>query len=219
MGQLLAQIVPLGLGAMISPMLLVIQILTLTGKTKPVRRAAAITLGAGLALAGITVVLLTIASGIDLGTKHTADPTSAIVKGICALALLGLGIRNVARRRTSSAHHPNRLASAKTRAFFVAGLLGMVSNVTSLVLYIPAMHIVYNARVTTADQGIAIAIMYLLTMLPLLAPLAVAVALGPKSADVLAAMNRFVTKHSSDINAGLCFVFAAYLGYGAVAAA
>lgn len=219
MGQLLTEIIPLGVGAMISPLLLVIQVLTLTGKSKPVARAAAITLGAALALAVITVVLLTIARGIDIGAKHGSNPTSAIVKGICAAALLGLGIRNLAHRRDTTSHRLDRLATAKTHAFFIAGLLGMLSNVTSLVLYIPAMHIIYNSQVADSGKGIAILIMYVLTMLPLLAPLTIALAMGQRSTTVLAAMNRFVTKHSSAINAGLCFVFAAYLGYGAIVAA
>lgn len=218
MGQLLAQVIPLGLGAMISPMLLVIQVLTLTGKSKPLQRAAAITLGAAVTLAVITALLLTIAGGIDIGAKHAANPASAIIKGICAVALLALGIRNVAHRRDAMGQRLDRLATARTRAFFIAGLLGMLSNVTSLVLYIPAMHAIYNSQVVSSSKGIAIVIIYLMTMLPLLAPLAIALSMGPRATTVLEVMNRFVTKHSSMITAALCFVFAAYLGYGAIAA-
>ena len=199
-------------------MLLVVQVLTLTGKSKPIQRAAALTAGAALTLAIITVLLLTIASGLDIGTKHQVDPASAIIKGVCALALLGLGIRNLAHRRHASGRNMDRLAAAKTRAFFAAGLVGMLTNVTSLVLYIPAMHIAYNAPVPGADKTVAILIMFLFTMVPLLVPLTIAVAMGPKADTVLGAMNRFVAQHSADINAGLCFVFAIYLGYGAVSA-
>lgn len=218
MGSLLAEVIPLGVGAMISPVLLVIQVLTLTGKTKPVRRAAALTAGAAVTLAVVTLLLFTIATGVDIGTNRHADPASVIVKGICAVVLLGLGIRSLIHRRHARRRDMKRLASAKTRAFLAAGLLGMLTNVTSLVLYIPAMHITYEAQVSLADKATAVLIVYLFTMAPLLVPLVIALALGPKAGAILGAMNRFVTKHSADINAGLCFVFATYLGYGAVSA-
>lgn len=218
MGELLAQVIPLAVGAMISPVLLIVQVLTLTGREKPVARAIAIAAGSAVTLLAITAVLATAAAGIQVEHQTGPDPVGAAIRGVCALVLLALGARSLARRGSPQGDRGKRLANVKTRGYFVVGLLAMLSNVTSLVLYIPAMHLIVHANVDGGGKLAATAMLFAFTMLPLWLPLAMTLSLGSRSTAVLSRLNAVVTKHTEVINAVICFAFAAYLTYGAIKA-
>lgn len=214
MSGLLLQVLPLALGAAVSPMLLIVQLLTLSGRTQQVRRATAITLGAGVMLALITALLLTVGQNIDAG-KSGSDPVGAVIRGVCADLLLFLGYRNVKKRGKESDGYGKRFANVKLRGYFVGGGVIMLADFTSLILYIPAMHIIVRSSAGSSAQAAAVAMIYVFTMLPLIVPLVIALAMGSKSDQILGSMNVFVTKHAAVINATICFAFAIYLAWGA----
>ncbi len=74
----------------------------------------------------------------------------------------------------------------------------------------------YFTRLTKEGKIIAYCLLFLITMLPLLVPLAIAVAMGPHAAEFLAKLNVFVTRHNATISAVVCFGFAIYIAYLAI---
>lgn len=218
MNSLLAHILPLALGAAISPMLLVVQVLVLSGKNKPISRAVAVTVGAGIMLLGLSLAFITLLNGFGQ-TPPGDEPSAATesVRGIAAIILVILGIRNLMHRdRPPNTTRAKKLAQAKWRDYVAVGVIVMLTNVTTLVLFAPALHIVMNAQVSQPDKIIAYCVLFAITMAPLLIPLLIALAMGKKGAQFLSKLNIFVTKHNAVISAVVCFGFAVYIGYLAV---
>lgn len=219
MNGLLAHVLPLAVGAAISPMLLVVQVLVLSGKHKPVSRAVGVTVGAGVVLLGLSLAFATLLKGFGQDpTGGKPSLTMEIIRVLAALLLLFLGIRNIANRhRPPNASRANRFAEAKWREFVAVGMLVMVTNISTLVIFAPALHMIVAAPVSNVDKAITYCLLFLITMAPLLIPLGATVALGAKAKPWLARLNEFVTRHNATISAIVCFGFAAYLGYLAIA--
>ena len=68
MGKTLAIVLPLALGAAVSPTLLTLQLLILAGVRDQKRRAWAMALGCAVVLLGFMAVLATVAKGIDIAS-------------------------------------------------------------------------------------------------------------------------------------------------------
>lgn len=212
MSDLLAHVIPLALGAAISPLLLIVQVYVLSGGRQPIIRALSVTVGALIALGGFTLILVFFFHGTSAlsGGKST---TSAYIHFGAALLLLLLGLRNLKNRDkdSSSANRAKKIADARSSTFLVVGIVIMLFNVTSLVLIAPAIHDIEAASVSTSDKVLAYILLMVIALLPLAAPLIVTVAMGSKSAPFLAKLNQFVTDHNAVINACVCFGFAVYL--------
>ena len=109
-----------------------------------------------------------------------------------------------------------RLQGAKAPVFLVVGMVAMLSNFSTLVLYIPAMHLI-SVSDDDATMKIAAGLMVvLITITPLLLPVLAVTAVGHRSDAMLARVNGYATRYSRQIDAGICFLFAALLGYSAV---
>ena len=219
MNDLLTHLLPLAIGAAVSPLLLVIQILVLSGKNKPISRAVGVAVGAGVMLLGLSLAFLTLLSGF--GQTPAGVKPDDVTEGLriaTSIILVVLGFRNLAQRgRPPNTARAEKLEDAKWRAFVAVGLIIMLTNITTLVLFAPALHLITQAPVSKTDQIIAYAILFCITMLPLLLPLAVTVAMGKNAGKFLAKLHLFVTKHNAVISATVCFAFAVYLGYMAIA--
>lgn len=218
MQNLLSHMLPLAFGAAISPMLLVVQVLVLSGKNKPISRSVAVTVGAGIMLLGLSLAFATLLNGFGQ-TPSGQKPSVGveIVRGVAVALLVFLGVRNLMHRdRPPNTKRAEKLEDAKLLAFFGAGLVVMLTNVTTLVLFAPALHMILGSTVSETDKIIAYCLLFLITMLPLLVPLAIAVAMGPHAAEFLAKLNVFVTRHNATISAVVCFGFAIYIAYLAI---
>lgn len=64
----------------------------------------------------------------------------------------------------------------------------MLTNVTTLVLFAPALHMIVAAPIPTGEKFLAYLLLFAITMSPLLLPLAVAVAMGKKAEPVLSSL-------------------------------
>ncbi len=212
MGSLLTSVLPLALGAAVSPLLLTVVIFVLAGRTKPILRAWAFTGGIALVLLALSFVgakLLPIL--VADSSKHS--PSDGVFHLVLALALLLLGIRALRKKTEGSGKLKARIDNASTWEFFVIGMLAMIGNVTSIVLFLPALHEIGKSTASDTDKLIVYAMLVVITLIPALVPVLIATVLGPKADPILGALNRFVTAHSRQINAAICFIFAAYLGY------
>ena len=91
MSNLLASVLPLAIGAAISPTILAAQLLMLSSKSQPLKKSAVGILGSGLILIIYTAIPLAIGA-TSSGTSHPGT-VDGIVKLVFAVILLALGIK------------------------------------------------------------------------------------------------------------------------------
>lgn len=222
MGSLLTQVLPLALGAALSPTLLTLQVLTLAGRRAPLARAWAIAFGCLVVVIAWCALGLTVLDQVSERTSTRSSTVEAIVKFAAAAALLALAGRSLLRHPTAAEQHHSRthdrIEKAGAPFFVVVGMGGMLTNFTTIVLFFPALHEITRSDASETARAIVVVMLAAITMLPVvLPPLAVAL-LGSRAHRALEALNRFTTAHRRTISAAICLAFAAYLAYGAVQA-
>lgn len=216
---LLASVLPLAVGAAISPTLLALQLLVLSG-TNPLPRAWALALGSALVLGVYAVLGLTVLDHLHTAHHHRSTSDAVVMFGAAGL-MAALAVRSLARRPTPAEQHTSRtaqrLASAPTPWFVGVGALGMVVNFSTLVLFLPALHEIARSSTTLADRSAAFVVLYVVTLLPVLLPVGLVAVLGDRAAPTLDATHRWVTRHARQIGIAIELVFAVYLvvkGFG-----
>lgn len=208
MGDPLGIAIPLAAGAAISPTTLTVQLLTLSRHTAPLARAWAIA-------AGYVVVLgieLFVAFGLaaSTGGSDTPSETGAAIKLACAAVLVWLGVR--ALRAPAKPPKPEpETTEPKLGRYFAIGFVLMAVNVTSAVLYLPAMHDVGTADIDGAAKAGAAALVLAIAAIPAVAPPLAVTLLGARAQRALDRLSAFAGVHRQAINAGICFAFAAFL--------
>ncbi len=208
-------VIPLALGAAVSPALLTLQLLILSGPRHQVARAWAYTLGVALTVVLFIVLIATVGRGLVLASGNE-DVVARAVKLAAAAGLAFLGVHTLRRPPKSEDSH-SRLADAPTLAFVPVGFGAMWLNLSSLVLMLPAVHVAVNSA-APVDQTVAMLVLIgLCALAPALVPALVVTVLGKKrSAPLLARLNGFTQAHSAQINAGICFLFAVLLLVSAI---
>jgi len=215
MGALLARVIPLALGAAVSPALLTVAVLTISSPRRGLARGFALALGVLAAITVLTALGLTILSHT---TSHPSATKSAVSDAIdvtvglvlLALALKGLLDRSKAQPAGDPADDSSR-APMGLIATFGAGAALMVSNVTSIILYIPAMKEIAKSDVSDAGKAVTTVIVMLITALPVLLPLAVRLVAPQSSQRWLASLNEFISRHHHTLIVGVEIVFGTYL--------
>jgi uncharacterized membrane protein YfcA len=207
---LLLTILPLAIGAAVSPTLLMIEIFALSSSTNPVRKGWLVALGAAVMLLGFAVVGVIAGVGIPHRTPHHGiDATIAISAAI----LLGWLIVHQFVNRKKASDKPSlsqRLDHASGRAYFVSGLLVMLVNFSTLILFFPAIRLITKSNVALGDGILTVVLLFVVTLLPVWLPAAIASVLGQRAKSGLGALNRFVTKRSFDITIGIEVIFFVY---------
>jgi hypothetical protein len=209
--ELFAIVVPLSLGAAVSPTALAVVILTLSGKVAPRARAWAEVAGFTVTLIALTVLLAVFAQAI---LSFKPDP---IVLGstdvVAGLALLGLAVHTVLRRKDGSgkARHkkaPGDKAGPALGAYFAIGVALLLTDVTSLVLYLPALKDIAQAKDVPSEAKLAIAaIPFFAVIAPMLIP-SVLASVAPAMTDrVLKPFGAWVDGHSRAIGLVIEIVF------------
>lgn len=208
MGDPLGIAIPLAAGAAISPTTLALQLVTLSRGTAPLGRAWAIAAG----YATVLLIEMFVAFGLAASTSGSGTPskTEAAVKLAFAVALAWLGIRALHAPPKPPKPEPET-SDPRLGRYFVVGLALMAVNVTSAVLYLPAMHDVGTADIDTPAKVGAAALVLAIALIPAVAPPLAVTLLGERARRALARLSDFAARHRQAINAGICFAFAAFL--------
>jgi hypothetical protein len=221
MAALLASVLPLAIGAAVSPTLVALQLLVLTGTTKPLARAWALALGSALVLAAFSLLGLTVLNHLHPARHGHHSWRGAVIMFVAAGLLGVLAVRSIVRRPTSAeqqaSHTADRLATAPTAWFVGVGALGMVVNFSTLLLFLPALHEITRSSVDVAGRSVAFALLFVITLLPVLLPVGLVTVMGPRADPALAAAHRFVSRHARQIGVVIEVFFAVYLairGFG-----
>ncbi len=208
MGELLGIVIPLAAGAAISPAVITLQLITLSRSTAPLARGWAIAAG----YAGVLAVETVIAFGLAAGTGGSGTPsrTEAAVKLAAAVALTLLGLRALRAAPKEDKPEPDS-DRPKLGRYLVIGAALMATNITTTVLFIPAMHDIGTSDVAFAGKAVAAVLVFAITLVPAAGPPLAVTLLGDRAHAVLEALNGFTTRHRRAINAVICFGFAVFL--------
>ena len=212
MNELFAKVIPLSLGAMVSPTLLTAAILVLSGKISPRARSWAFVAGGAAALVAFTLAIPWVARLMD-SVSPVVIQRADVLFGVL---LLAVAIRALLKRKSPSSGATRAPRHQGTPAphlgeYFGFGALMIATDASSLVLYIAIMK---EAALSSAPDPARIAaacLGYLAVMLPAIVPAAIA-SLAPAQTDkVLKPLGAWAQKHSTAITVVICLVFAAYL--------
>ncbi len=214
MGALLASTLPLALGAAISPTLFALQLMVLSGRTKRLARGWALAAGAAVILGAFAVLCVTLLDRLHQATHHHSVH-DAVIDFVAAGLLVALAARSLHHRPTAGEENKERtegrLTSAPTFWFFGIGAIGMVVNFSTLVLFLAAMHEITRSAVGTTGRVVDFAVVYVVTLLPVLVPVGLVAALGERADPPLRATHAFVADHGRSIGITVEVVFAVYL--------
>jgi len=215
MAALVASILPLAIGAAVSPTLLALQLLVLTGGTRPVARAWALAAGAALVLAAFSVLGLTLLNRLHPAHRGHPSLRDSVIMFAAAGLMALLAVRSLRKRPTTAEQHKSRTAGrlqhAPTVWFVGVGAIGMVVNFSTLVLFLPALHEITRSSADLTDRAVAFAVLYLVPLLPVLAPVTAVTVLGARADPPLRATHAFVGRHTRQIGVGIEIIFAVYL--------
>jgi hypothetical protein len=87
----------------------------------------------------------------------------------------------------------------------------MVLNFSTLVLFLPALHEITRSSASLAARAVTFALLFVITLLPVLAPAGLVSVLGVRARPALDAAHGFVTRHSRQIGIAIELLFAVYL--------
>ena len=207
---LLVSILPLALGAAVSPTLLMVEVFALSAKTSPVAKGWLVALGATLMLALYGAIGFVIGSSLPHEKPHHGiDGAIAVI----AAVLLGwLVIRQFMRRNATSSKPTlsQRLDSASGKVFFFSGVIVMLTNFSTLILFLPAIRLITKAHAVLPDKGLSLVVLMLIALSPVLVPVLVVTILGSKANAGLTRLNDFVTRRSLAITMGIETIFFVY---------
>lgn len=214
MTSLLLDITPQALGSMISPTVLAATMLILGGRNFARSRTAVYLAGCAAVLAGVAVLALGAATEVRPPGSTTSSPAVAAMDVALGLLLIGLAIRQAISKkppRARKAQHDEGPPKPRLYRFFALGVLMMITNFSTLVLYISAMKEIGVSHASAGLRGVAIAYVATCSLLPILVPLLLEVVAPQASAHLLLSLNQGVQKHSRLIGIILCLVFGVYL--------
>ena len=209
--ELWQRMLPLAIGAAVSPLVLLGQLAQLSG---PGGQRLALRRSLGYLLGALAVVLAwTVAAGWiarrlpphQLG----ADPVAAAVQLLLALALVALVLQTL--RRTAPAEALKQPIKTSLWAPLSQGAGLMAINLTSLVLFLPAAQDVGRSGLPWDDQLAAWIGLDLITLLPIWLPPLLVLLSGQTGAQLLERLGHWVVAHRRAIDAAVAAGFALLL--------
>lgn len=211
--QLVLEELPLAVGAAVSPLVLILQLMLLA------RPGARLASSWAFVAGNLLVVLVWTLLGRSLGHHLALRPSGSDQLVAYGEILLALVLVSVALRvlRTPLAAIPQEPARPPGRHPLLQGLgLGLGSmgtNVTSLVLYLPAAQEVGRAALPAPQELLALAVLALITLLPAWGPPALVLASGSRGRHWLQRLDVAVARHRRGIHGAVALFFALLLAW------
>ena len=210
--QLLLQALPLAVGAAVSPLVLILQLMLMARPGARLAASWAFVLGNLLVLIGWTLVGRSL--GHHLTPRHGGhDPVAAHLEIVLALVLLSLALRWMRTPLAGLPQEPQRPPGRHPLlGAFGLGLGCMGANVTSFVLFLPAAQDVGRSALPPTQELLVLALLVVITLVPAWAPPALVMAAGSGGRRVLQQLSGWVSGHRRGINAAVALFFALLLG-------
>ena len=209
MNQLVASIVPLSLGAMVSPTVLTAVVLVLSGKVRPLARAWAFVGGATAILLVLTVAAPLLAHAAE-HVNHLYFDGFDVALG---LLLLALGVRGLLTHKRSPEQRAPKSAEPQAHlgAFAAFGVAMIGTDLSSLVLYVAALKEIARAHVVSGAKVAIVLVPFVAVLLPALVPVLISTVAPRGSQRILAPVAAWVGKYSKVLTVAISFGFGVYL--------
>lgn len=218
MTDLLVKVLPLALGAAISPAVLIVAVLLLASPRSPRIRTALFCLGGAVTLIAIGIVGLAVLGATEPDPGHT-DTVGAWVDTVAGVTLVVLGARLLlVRHRTAGERHGHD--AERTQAggrpvwtAFPIGVVMMLTNSSSLALYVPILKDLSRADVSGPGRIGALAIVDLVILLPALVPLVLTIVAPGPAGRALTKVRDVATRYARALSGAVFLVLGIYLAW------
>lgn len=214
MGELLSKVLPLSLGAAISPTVLALALVVLSGR-RSVARGAAYVAGVLVILAGLTALGL---YGVrKAAPSATTTEIEHIIDGVAGVLLLLLALGTVLRAAARAPSTPVVDTSVPPDprpglgGAFLLGLAMMASNFSTILLYLPAMHLISTSTVPDPDKVLAVVIALVITSVPATVPLVFRVVAPTAASRIFGGLHDVIARHQRQIGVAIEVIFGVYL--------
>jgi threonine/homoserine/homoserine lactone efflux protein len=210
MGSLLAQTVPLSIGAAISPIVLM-SVLTIIGGHHGKARAIAFAIGFVIMSTALLIIgALAVAGLRDRNGGATGSTTVDVIMGIVLIAFGLLMVRPKRKDDETKAKEQHRkwvTPDTPLYMFTVFGLVLMLVNVSTIVLLIAILKEVARSGASSADAAVALGIADLFTILPAAVPVVAALIGGAAVAAKITHLGQWTNRNGKYI---LCVLFVVF---------
>ncbi len=195
---LLVVLVPLGLVAAVSPVMLTEQTVLMAGP-KGLRTGAAYAAGTATVLLVVIGAVLLVGRSVALPRAPRLNASLDLVIGGLLLALAAVVARwHRGRPGPEEVRRPS-VAGLAWPAAFAFGLFSMATNVTTLALVVPAAKEVAAQGLPVADSAVAVAMLVALAALPAWGPVALAAAAPGTARRLLGGLQRALHRHGRQL--------------------
>ncbi len=215
MGQAIGEVLVFALGVAISPIPIIAIILMLLSR-RAGANSAAFLVGWVVGVTGAAVVLLAVSGSLSPGSSGSPSHSSSVIKLLLGLALLGLALRNFAKR-PKAGEEPEMPAwlsqiddLTPPKAAGLAVLLSAV-NPKNLLLIAGAMVAVSQYHLSVGDEAVVLAVFVVIAISTVAAPVVLYRAGGDKAQHLLDSMKAWLTTNNATVMAVLLLVMGVVL--------
>ena len=212
----MTKVLPLALAGAISPTVLAVVLVVLSGREDPKIRGLAFLAGTTTVVVAISLLVVFVlgAAVPDSQKGSNSDLSGYIDLGFAVLLLALAGLTFSRRNHARTEHHdPSGKAGARLPRFYALGLLIMLFNFTTLAVFLPALKEIAIDKVSYADRLTALVVVDVIVLTPAWLPVLLYLVSPRVARKVLDPLNDFLTRHRVAVGVGICLVFAAYLSF------
>ena len=213
---LLTSVLPLAVGAAVSPTVLIGIILILSVAERPKLSGIAFYIGAIIILLIVVIAGILLGKGVAAAAGKPPSAGSAYFDLALGIALILFGIRRVAKKGEGGPDETRFGGKSKSAAsdfikYFILGLGMFTINFTTTVLVFAAGKDIGISGAGGIDQSIAVIILTVITLLVVEIPLLVYFTMPERSEKLLKPLNIWMQKNSRYLMAAIIFIFGIYL--------
>jgi hypothetical protein len=213
----LLTVLPLALGAAISPTFLVLQIVVLSGGPGSLARGWALALGSMSMLALISLGGLSVLStlpDVSTGKRSVYEGVLMVLAGVTLLGVAAWFWRRPPRENTGTSRFAG-IVDAKPPVMFGIGAARLAINASTLALYIPALHAITRSAVILPVKILCFAVLFLITEAAVLAPVVAVTIMGDSARPALARIHDAIEHNERRLTIAVALLFGiALLGLG-----
>ncbi|MBI4856748.1 MAG: GAP family protein [Acetobacterium woodii] len=205
------EILPLAIGAAISPTGLLFVMLILSGKDNSKKSALGFVLGSTLFLALLGLIIFFTAKPVVNSTNHP-NITSSIIDIVLGILILAIVAKSVFFKKKPKTDDPKK----KKRPYPIMGFLYMCINISTLIPFIAAVKIISMNKLAPWDGLAILLVTILITMSMIAFPVLITYAMPHESQKILGPVNGFMAKNGAKIGNIYFALMALYLIYHGV---
>ena len=213
MNQLMTAVIPLSLGAAVSPTLLTAIVLVLSASEAPRARAWVAVAGGAVAMLALTIAAPLVAKAMR-SVKPSVVDRSDVILGVLLLLLAGWTLfRKRDASESAKKHAPTGTASAKPRLaeYFGFGVVLIATDFSSTVLYLAALKEIAGAHLPSPETLAVLAIPFFAVLAPAVIPAALSTVAPHQSDRALKPLSAWMGRHTKVITVAISVVFGVYL--------